>query len=64
MQVPTCIERFRRYAKGALEPAVIPLPPSEMPTTALASGGLMGAMVVRQPVGRRRLHHARTTSRS
>ena len=45
MQVPTCIERFRRYAKGALEPSVIPLPPSEMPATALASGGLMGAMV-------------------
>src|SRR3954454_1488680 len=36
MQVPTCIERFRRYAKGALEPATIPLPPSEMPTTTLA----------------------------
>ena len=51
MQVPTCIERFRRYAKGALEPATIPLPPSEMPSTALAAGGLMGAMVVRQPVG-------------
>jgi acyl-CoA reductase-like NAD-dependent aldehyde dehydrogenase len=51
MQVPTCIERFRRYAKGALEPATIPLPPSEMPATALASGGLMGAMVLRQPVG-------------
>ena len=33
MQVPTCIERFRRYAKGALEPTVLPLPPSEMPAT-------------------------------
>jgi acyl-CoA reductase-like NAD-dependent aldehyde dehydrogenase len=51
MQVPTCIERFRRYAKGALEPATIPLPPSEMPTTALAPGGIMGAIAVRQPVG-------------
>src|SRR5688572_7606706 len=51
MQVPTCIERFRRYAKGAVEPAVIPLPPSEMPATALAAGGLMGAIAVRQPVG-------------
>ena len=51
MQVPTCIERFRRYAKGALEPATIPLPPSEMPATALASGGLMSAVAVRQPVG-------------
>jgi acyl-CoA reductase-like NAD-dependent aldehyde dehydrogenase len=51
MQVPTCIERFRRYAKGALEPTVTPLPPSEMPTTNLAPGGLMGAMAIRQPVG-------------
>ena len=51
MQVPTCIERFRRYAKGAIEPSTIPLPPSEMPSTTLAPGGLMGAMVIRQPVG-------------
>jgi acyl-CoA reductase-like NAD-dependent aldehyde dehydrogenase len=51
MQVPTCIERFRRYAKGAVEPAIIPLPPGEMPTTALAAGGIMGAIAVRQPVG-------------
>ncbi|MEY2432790.1 MAG: aldehyde dehydrogenase [Acidimicrobiaceae bacterium] len=51
MQVPTSVERFRRYAKGAVESNVIPLPPSEMPTTALASGGLISAIVVRQPVG-------------
>lgn len=51
MQVPTCIERFRRYARGAMEPATIPLPPGEMPTTALAPGGIMGAIAVRQPVG-------------
>jgi acyl-CoA reductase-like NAD-dependent aldehyde dehydrogenase len=51
MQVPTCIERLRRYAKGAVEPTAIPLPPSEMPSTALAAGGLMGAVAVRQPVG-------------
>ncbi|HEY2813662.1 MAG TPA: aldehyde dehydrogenase family protein [Acidimicrobiales bacterium] len=51
MQVPTCVERFRRYARGAVEPSVIALPPSEMPSTALASGGLMGAIAVRQPVG-------------
>jgi acyl-CoA reductase-like NAD-dependent aldehyde dehydrogenase len=51
MQVPTCVERFRRYARGAMEPSVIPLPPSEMPGTALAPGGLMGAIAVRQPVG-------------
>src|SRR5690606_36086070 len=51
MQVPTCADRLARYARGALEPATIPLPPSEMPATALASGGLMGAVAVRQPVG-------------
>ena len=51
MQVPTCIERLRRYARGALEPHAIPLPPSEMPSTALAAGGLMSAMALRQPVG-------------
>ena len=51
MQVPTCVERFRRYARGAVESNVIPLPPSEMPSTALAPGGLIGAIVVRQPVG-------------
>ncbi|HEV3226303.1 MAG TPA: aldehyde dehydrogenase family protein [Acidimicrobiales bacterium] len=51
MQVPTCVERFRRYAKGAVESNVVPLPPSEMPSTALAPGGLIGAIVVRQPVG-------------
>ena len=51
MQVPTCIERLRRYAKGALEPTTIPLPPAQMPSTALAAGGLIGATVVRQPVG-------------
>jgi acyl-CoA reductase-like NAD-dependent aldehyde dehydrogenase len=51
MQVPTCIERLRRYARGALEPTTIPLPPAQMPSTALAAGGLIGATVVRQPVG-------------
>jgi len=51
MQVPTCVDRFRRYARGAVEPNVIPLPPGVMPSTALASGGLMGAIAVRQPVG-------------
>lgn len=51
MQVPTCIERLRRYARGALEPTTIPLPPAQMPSTALAPGGLIGAQVVRQPVG-------------
>ena len=30
---------------------MIPLPPQEMPATALAPGGLMGAIARRQPVG-------------
>src|SRR5436190_12099973 len=51
MQVPTCVDRFRRYARGAVESNVIPLPPSEMPSTALATGGLMSAIAVRQPAG-------------
>jgi acyl-CoA reductase-like NAD-dependent aldehyde dehydrogenase len=51
MQVPTCVERLRRYARGALEPRSIPLPPGEMPATALAPGGLIGAVALRQPVG-------------
>src|SRR5581483_3625726 len=51
MQVPTCVERLRRYARGALEPNVLALAPTEMPATALAPGGLMGAIALRQPVG-------------
>jgi acyl-CoA reductase-like NAD-dependent aldehyde dehydrogenase len=51
MQVPQAVARFERYAMGALEPSVIPLPPTEMPATALAPGGLMGAIARRAPVG-------------
>jgi acyl-CoA reductase-like NAD-dependent aldehyde dehydrogenase len=51
MQVPQTIDRFRRYARGALEPMAIPLPPTEMPSTALAPGGLLGTVVERRPVG-------------
>ena len=51
MQVPTAAARFERYAAGAMEPSVIPLPPQEMPSTALAPGGLMGALARRAPIG-------------
>jgi phenylacetaldehyde dehydrogenase len=51
MQVPQTIDRFRRYARGALEPTAIPLPPTEMPSTPLAPGSLLGAVVERRPVG-------------
>ncbi len=51
MQVPVTASRFDRYARGALEPSVIPLAPQEVPATALAPGGLMGALARRAPVG-------------
>ena len=51
MQVPVAIERFERYAAGAMKDLSIPLTPSPTPTTPLAPGGLIGAMVNRQPVG-------------
>jgi acyl-CoA reductase-like NAD-dependent aldehyde dehydrogenase len=51
MQVPQARVRFETYARLAHESTVIPLPPMEMPATALAPGGLMGAIARRQPVG-------------
>jgi acyl-CoA reductase-like NAD-dependent aldehyde dehydrogenase len=51
MQVPQAAVRFDTYARYAFESNVIPLPPMEMPQTALAPGGLMGAIARRQPVG-------------
>ncbi len=51
MQVPQAAVRFQRYARGALEPIVIPLPPGEVAATPLAPGGLIGAIARRQPVG-------------
>ena len=51
MQVPQTIDRFRRYQRGAAEQHAIPLPPTEMPSTALAPGGVLGAVVERRPVG-------------
>jgi acyl-CoA reductase-like NAD-dependent aldehyde dehydrogenase len=51
MQVPQAIDRFRRNVRGAVEPTSIPLPPAEVPSTALAPGGLLGSVVERRPVG-------------
>jgi acyl-CoA reductase-like NAD-dependent aldehyde dehydrogenase len=51
MQVPMAATRFDSYARYALAPTVTPLPPQEMPATALAPGGLMGAIARRVPVG-------------
>lgn len=49
MQVPMAATRFRRYARA--EPNVVPLPPSVMPATALAPGGIIGAIEHRAPIG-------------
>ena len=51
MQVPVAIERFQRYARGASKDLTIPLAPSPTGATPLAPGGLIGAVVNRQPVG-------------
>src|SRR4051812_18025539 len=51
MQVPQARVRFETYSRLAFESPVIPLPPQEMPATALAPGGLMGAIARRAPVG-------------
>ena len=51
LQVPQAVARFERYARGALEDLSIPLPPSVMPSTPLAPGGLIGGLGLRQPVG-------------
>jgi acyl-CoA reductase-like NAD-dependent aldehyde dehydrogenase len=51
MQVPQARVRFETYSRLAYESNVIPLAPMEMPATALAAGGLMGAIARRQPVG-------------
>jgi acyl-CoA reductase-like NAD-dependent aldehyde dehydrogenase len=51
LQVPQAVARFERYARGAVEDISIPLPPSVMPSTPLAPGGLIGGLGLRQPVG-------------
>lgn len=51
MQVPQTVDRFRRYQRGAAEQHAIPLAPTETPSTALAPGGVLGAVVERRPVG-------------
>ncbi|WP_414168776.1 aldehyde dehydrogenase family protein [Streptoverticillium reticulum] len=51
MQLPTAAERFRCYARGALEPDTVPLAPRPVAASPLAPGGLVGAVAVRRPVG-------------
>ena len=49
VQVPTCAVRLERFARGALEPAMIPLPPVEPP--AGDAGPVVNTVAMRQPVG-------------
>ncbi|MEE4423200.1 aldehyde dehydrogenase family protein [Streptomyces bugieae] len=51
MQVAVAVARFRRYAKGALEPVETPLPPQINEAGPMGRGGVLGALAVRQPVG-------------
>ncbi|WP_455360857.1 aldehyde dehydrogenase family protein [Streptomyces sp. SYSU K21746] len=51
MQVAVAVARFRRYAKGALEPVENPLPPQINEAGPMGKAGVFGAVAVRQPVG-------------
>ncbi|WP_028810989.1 aldehyde dehydrogenase family protein [Streptomyces flavidovirens] len=51
MQVAVGAARFRRYARGALEPVERGLPPQVSPAGAMGKAGVFGAVAVRQPVG-------------
>ncbi len=51
LQLTQVVDRFRRYARGAMEPTVLPLPPQLIETTDLAPGGVISAFAARRPVG-------------
>ncbi|MGP8301174.1 aldehyde dehydrogenase family protein [Streptomyces inhibens] len=51
MQVAVGVARFRRYAKGALEPVEQGLPPQINEAGPMGRAGVLGALAVRQPVG-------------
>ncbi|MEU0392009.1 aldehyde dehydrogenase family protein [Streptomyces sp. NPDC006208] len=51
MQVAVGAARFRRYAKGALEPVEEPLPPQINAAGPMGKAGVFGALAVRRPVG-------------
>jgi acyl-CoA reductase-like NAD-dependent aldehyde dehydrogenase len=51
LQVPMAVNRFERYARGALQDLTIPIAPNEIASTPLAPGGLMGAVALRPPAG-------------
>ncbi|MFD7629730.1 aldehyde dehydrogenase family protein [Streptomyces sp. NPDC059851] len=51
MQVGVGVSRFRRYAKGALEPVERGLPPQVTEAGPMGRAAVLGALEVRQPVG-------------
>ncbi|GGW58701.1 aldehyde dehydrogenase family protein [Streptomyces xantholiticus] len=51
MQVMVGAARFRRYAKGALEPVEQALPPQISAAGPMGKAGILGAVAVRRPVG-------------
>ncbi|MEU2428211.1 aldehyde dehydrogenase family protein [Streptomyces sp. NPDC007861] len=51
MQVAVGASRFRRYAKGALEPVEEGLPPQVNEAGPMGRGGVFGALAGRRPVG-------------
>ncbi|MFD9069302.1 aldehyde dehydrogenase family protein [Streptomyces lasiicapitis] len=51
MQVAVAVARFRRYARGALEPVETGLPPQVNEAGPMGKAGVLGALAVRQPVG-------------
>ncbi|MEV6393643.1 aldehyde dehydrogenase family protein [Streptomyces sp. NPDC051907] len=51
MQVAVGAARFRRYARGALEPVEQPLPPQINAAGPMGGAGVFGAVAVRRPVG-------------
>ncbi|MFD7540621.1 aldehyde dehydrogenase family protein [Streptomyces sp. NPDC001251] len=51
MQVAVGVSRFRRYARGALEPVEQPLVPQINEAGPMGRAGVFGALAVRQPVG-------------
>lgn len=51
MQVAVAVARFRRYAKGALEPVETAIPPQVNEAGPMGPAGVLGAVAVRRPVG-------------
>ena len=51
MQVPVAADRFERYARDPRPVLQTPLLPQAAQATPLAPGGIIGAMINRQPVG-------------